>query len=88
MSDVGSWGALHDIADAEDDGNVTSGDVVIVESRGNYVRAESRLVALVGVHDLVVVETADAVVVLPRSRAQDVKAIVEMLKARGRNELL
>jgi mannose-1-phosphate guanylyltransferase/mannose-6-phosphate isomerase len=87
-SDVGSWGALHEIGDGADGGNVVSGDVVIVDSGGNYVRAESRLVALVGVHDLVVVETADAIVVLPRSRAQDVKSIVEMLKKRGRNELL
>ncbi len=87
-SDVGSWGALHDIGTAADDGNVTSGDVIVVDSRGNYVRAESRLVALVGVDDLVVVETADAIVVLPRSRAQDVKSIVEMLKKRGRTELL
>ena len=87
-SDVGSWGALHDIADANGDGNVTSGDVVISDSRGCYVRAESRLVALVGVEDLVIVETADAVVVLPRARAQDVKAIVEALKAGGRKEFL
>ena len=87
-SDVGSWAALHDIARPGGDANVTSGDVVAVESRRCFVRAESRLVALVGVDDLVVVETADAIVILPRSRAQDVKSIVEALKASGRDDLL
>jgi len=84
-SDVGSWAALHDIAGG---GNVLSGDVIALDTRGCYVRAESRLVTLVGVQDLVVVETPDAVLILPRSRAQDVKAIVERLKSEGRTDLL
>jgi mannose-1-phosphate guanylyltransferase/mannose-6-phosphate isomerase len=84
-NDVGSWAALHEIGGG---GNVLAGDVVAHDTTGCYVRAESRLVALVGVTDLVVVETADAVLVLPRARAQDVKAIVERLKAGGRGELL
>lgn len=86
-SDVGSWAALHEIA-AKGADNVTIGDVLSIDSTGSYVRAESRMVALVGVHDLVVVETGDAIVILPRERSQDVKAIVEALKAAGRDDLL
>lgn len=87
-SDVGSWGALHDVARPDSAGNVLRGDVVAIDSRDCSVRAESRLVALVGVRDLVVVETADAILILPRDRTQDVKAIVERLKDDGRDELL
>ncbi|MDX2234465.1 MAG: mannose-1-phosphate guanylyltransferase/mannose-6-phosphate isomerase [Hyphomonadaceae bacterium] len=87
-SDVGSWAALHDIGRPDERGNVVRGDVIAVDSARCYVRADGRLVALVGVEDLVVVETADAVLVMPRARAQDVKSIVEALKARGRTDLL
>jgi mannose-1-phosphate guanylyltransferase/mannose-6-phosphate isomerase len=87
-NDVGSWAALHDVATGDDSGNVLTGDVVAIDTRGCTVRAESRLVALVGVDNLVVVETPDAVLILPRDRAQDVKAIVEALKTAGRGDLL
>ncbi len=87
-NDVGAWAALHEIGVGDDDANVTSGDVIVLDSKGCYVRSSGRLVALVGVEDLVVIETPDAVLVLPRSRTQDVKRIVEELKARGRGELL
>jgi mannose-1-phosphate guanylyltransferase/mannose-6-phosphate isomerase len=87
-SDVGSWAALYEIGARAMGANVTQGDVVAVDARGCLVRAESRLVAVVGVDDLVVVETADAVIVLPRERAQDVKKIVEQLKSTGRDSLL
>jgi mannose-1-phosphate guanylyltransferase / mannose-6-phosphate isomerase len=86
-SDVGSWAALHDI-DATGDENVAIGDVLAIDTTGSYVRAEKRLVVLVGVKDLVVVETEDAVLVLPRERTQDVKAVVDALKAAGRDDLL
>lgn len=86
-SDVGSWAALYDI-DATGDDTVAIGDVLAIDATGSYVRAEKRLVALVGVKDLIVVETADAVIVLPRDRAQDVKLVVEALKAGGRDDLL
>jgi hypothetical protein len=59
-----------------------------MDTRGCHIRAEGRLVAVLGVDDLVVVETADAVLVMPKSRAQDVKAVVEQLRARGRTDLL
>ncbi|KAF0177430.1 MAG: mannose-1-phosphate guanylyltransferase/mannose-6-phosphate isomerase [Hyphomonadaceae bacterium] len=86
-NDVGSWAALHEIA-ATGNETVAIGDVVSLDSTGCYVRAESRLVALVGVSDLVVIETPDAVLIMPRERAQDVKAVVETLKSAGRTELL
>jgi hypothetical protein len=62
--------------------------VIGADSRNNLVYADGRAVALVGVEDLVVVETADAVFICPRDRAQDVKLIVSQLQAEGRSELL
>lgn len=86
-NDVGSWAALHEIA-AIGDETVAIGDVIAIDSKRSYVRAEKRLVALVGVDDVIVVETDDAVLILPRERAQDVKKIVETLKAANRNDKL
>ncbi len=85
-NDVGSWAALWDLAEKDSAGNATRGDALLHDSRGTYVRAESRLVAVVGVEDLVVIETPDAVLVAPRHRVQDVKAIVDRLKAQKRSE--
>jgi len=85
-SDLGSWGALLDSGEADEAGNVLLGDVISEDSRGNYVRADSRLVALVGVRDHVVVETSDCVLVAPRERVQEVKAVVARLQREGRPE--
>jgi len=85
-SDVGSWDALWDIRDKTTDGNVFDGDVVAENVTNTFVKADQRLVAAVGVEDLVIVETADAVLVAKRSAAQDVKQIVDRLKAQGRSE--
>lgn len=85
-NDVGSWAALHEVSTADGAGNVTLGDVVAVDTRNSYVRAESRLVGVVGLDGCVVVETSDAVLVAPLDRAQDVKAVVDALAARGRPE--
>jgi len=87
-SDVGSWSALWDLGQAESDqrNNVTLGDVLLEDVSNSYVRAERRLVAAVGVEDLVIVETGDAVLVAKRDRAQDVKIIVDRLKAEHREE--
>jgi mannose-1-phosphate guanylyltransferase/mannose-1-phosphate guanylyltransferase/mannose-6-phosphate isomerase len=85
-SDVGSWNALWDIGRRDDAGNVVTGDVVAIDSRDSYIRGEGRLVAAVGVADMVIVAADDAVLVLPKSRAQDVKAVVDALKARNRPE--
>jgi mannose-1-phosphate guanylyltransferase / mannose-6-phosphate isomerase len=87
-SDVGSWGALWEAFGTKDDaGNVTLGDVLLEDTRGSYVHSTGRLVATVGVDDLMVVETADAVLVVRKDRSQDVKAVVDRLRAAGRPEV-
>lgn len=85
-SDVGSWSALHEASEADAHGNVTHGDVITEDTHGSYLHAQSRLVATVGLQDHVVVETKDAVLVAPRNRVQDVKKLVQQLKAQGRYE--
>ncbi|MBC8187221.1 MAG: mannose-1-phosphate guanylyltransferase/mannose-6-phosphate isomerase [Proteobacteria bacterium] len=85
-SDVGSWGALWEIGDADEHGNVTLGDVVLHDVENSYIRSERRLVAAVGVRDLVIVETDDAIFVSPRERAREVKQIVSELDRAERPE--
>jgi mannose-1-phosphate guanylyltransferase/mannose-6-phosphate isomerase len=85
-SDVGSWGALWDLAERDAQGNVALGDVVLHDVANSYIRSEKRLISAVGVRDLVIVETDDAILVAPRDRAQEVKQIVNELDRRGRNE--
>ncbi|WP_159015448.1 mannose-1-phosphate guanylyltransferase/mannose-6-phosphate isomerase [Cognatiluteimonas profundi] len=84
-SDLGSWSALWDVAIRDADGNAAFGDVIAVDSRNSYVHAR-RLVALVGVDDLVVVETDDAVLVARKDRVQQVKDVVTQLKDGGRSQ--
>ena len=83
-NDVGSWSALWDVSEQDADGNARHGDVIAVDSRNSYAYAR-RLVALVGVDDLVVVETDDAVLVARKDRVQGVKAVVAQLKADQRS---
>jgi mannose-1-phosphate guanylyltransferase/mannose-6-phosphate isomerase len=85
-SDIGAWSTLWDVSGKDDSGNVLQGDVIAEDVSGSYLRSESRLLAAAGVEDLVVVETADAVLVANRHRVQDVKRIVERLRAEGRSE--
>ncbi len=86
-SDVGSWKALLTEAHRDIDGNVVLGDVIAEDTRGCYVRADSGLmVATLGVEDLVIVATGDAMLVAHQDRSQDVKRIVDRLKAGGRSE--
>jgi mannose-1-phosphate guanylyltransferase/mannose-6-phosphate isomerase len=87
-SDIGSWTALWQAATPDAAGNVAVGDAHLDDTRNCYVRAENRLVTAVGVSDLIIVETADAVLVTHKERAQDVKKVVEALKARQRDEYL
>ncbi|MFO7306872.1 MAG: mannose-1-phosphate guanylyltransferase/mannose-6-phosphate isomerase [Gammaproteobacteria bacterium] len=87
-SDVGSWSALHEAIPADENGNVTIGDVLTSDTRGCYLQATSRLLATVGLRDHVVVETKDAVLVAPKERVQDVKDLVAKLKEQGRYETL
>ena len=85
-SDVGSWSALWEIADKDAAGNVKRGDAHLHDVTGSYVRADSRLVYLLGVKDLLVVETDDAILVSDRARSQEVKDIVEELDRNKRTE--
>ena len=85
-SDIGSWDALFDIRPRDSDGNVLQGDVVTLDAQDCVVHSEQRLTALVGVKDMVVVSTQDAVLVIPRERAQEVKELVARLKAAKRAE--
>jgi mannose-1-phosphate guanylyltransferase / mannose-6-phosphate isomerase len=85
-SDVGSWAALHAACESDGHGNVARGDVIAEDSDGCYLYSESRLVAVVGLQNHVVVETKDAVLVAPQDRVQDVKKLVFRLKEQGRYE--
>jgi mannose-1-phosphate guanylyltransferase/mannose-6-phosphate isomerase len=85
-SDIGSWDALFDITPRDSAGNVLQGPVVIVDSNDCVVHSHDRLTAVVGLKDLVVVNTSDAVMVVPRARAQEVRELVEKLKAAKRPE--
>lgn len=85
-SDVGAWDALWAAIARDGNDNALKGDVWTEDSTGNLVMAESRMVACIGCEDMVVVETADAVLVAPRQRTQEVKTIVGRLKQAGRNE--
>jgi mannose-1-phosphate guanylyltransferase/mannose-6-phosphate isomerase len=82
-SDVGSWQSLWEIAGHMPDGNVVLGEVVMEGARGSYLRSEGPLVAAIGIEDMVVVATSDAVLVSRRDRVQDVKKIVDRLKVAG-----
>ena len=82
-SDVGSWDALHAISDLDVGGNLHQGDVVAIDTAGCLIRSEGPLVAAVGVSDLIVIATPDAVLVLPRGASQEVKRAVEALQKRG-----
>ena len=85
-SDIGSWDALFDIIKPDTQGNVVQGQVVTTDTAGCVVHSDERLTALVGIKDMVVVNTSDAVMVVPRSRAQDVRDLVVKLKAAKRAE--
>jgi mannose-1-phosphate guanylyltransferase/mannose-6-phosphate isomerase len=85
-SDVGSWSSLFDALPADAEGNVLRGDVLAHDSADCFVHSTSRLVAVVGLKDHVVVETKDAVLVAPKDRVQDVKELVAKIKKSGRTE--
>ncbi len=87
-TDVGSWSALLDVLPLDDHGNALQGGALVIDSNGCLVRSEGRLVALLGVEDLVVVETPDAVLVCRRDRAQHLREIVNSLTQDGRHEYL
>ncbi len=85
-SDVGSWSSIWEISERDEAGNVARGDVLTHETRNSLFMAENRCVAGVGLEDMIVVETADAVLVADKNKCQDVKAIVSQLKEFDREE--
>ena len=87
-SDVGSWDNLGEIYEEDDEGNVFAGDYLAIDTKGCITYSEKRLITTIGVENLIVVETEDAILVCDKSRAQDVKLAVEELKDAGRTELL
>ena len=92
-SDLGSWQSAWELSDKDADGNAAPANAVLEDARGNLVRdlgthARNRVVALVGVQDLCVIETDDALLVIPRERAQDVRNVVQALQQRGKTDKL
>ena len=87
-NDVGSWDNLGVLYDEDENGNVFAGDHLDIDTTGCITYSKKRLITTVGVSNLIIVETDDAVMVVDKSRAQDVKLIVEELKKQGRNEYL
>ena len=87
-NDVGSWDMMGVLHEADDHGNIALGDTLAIDTTGTVLYSSGKLVAAVGVEDLVIVETPDAIMVCHKDKAQDVKAIVDALKDAGRTELL
>jgi len=85
-SDIGSWSSLWDISKKDGDGNATHGDVMLHESHNSYIRTDSKLVAAVGVDNLVIVSTKDVLMVAHKDRVEDVKIIAQELKSKLRSE--
>jgi len=86
-SDVGSWDALHEITAKDEGGNALSGDVLAIDTANNLIRSDGPKVTAIGVEDLIIVATKDAVLVMPRGESQRVKEIVDRLKAEGSDKL-
>ncbi len=91
--DVGDWKVVAQLNDSNGDGNVVMGDgqkvpTIAIEATGNLIHAEKKLVALVGVNDMIVVDTDDILMIVPKERSQEVKKIVEQLKAENRQDYL
>lgn len=87
-SDIGSWSALFDAGQADDQMNIKQGDVICTDTKNCYVRSSKRLVATVGIENQIIVETADAVLVADKSKVQNVKKIVEFLTSKKRQEVV
>lgn len=85
-SDVGSWSALWEISEKDGNGNAFTGDVIDIDTKNSFVLAQDKLVSIVGLEDIVIVETKDAILVAKLSEVQKVKRIVEQLKAEKRSE--
>jgi mannose-1-phosphate guanylyltransferase len=80
------WSSLWDVSDKDDSGNAAIGDVMLLDTKNSYVRTDEKLVALVGLEDVVVVSTNDATLIANKDRAEDAKVIASQLQRRGRSE--
>ena len=87
-NDVGSWNAVYELLERDSHGNAIALESIALDSHNNFVDARGKLVALVGVRDLIVVDTPDALLVASRDRAQQVGDIVKLLEKRNRHDLL
>ncbi|UNH41717.1 mannose-1-phosphate guanylyltransferase/mannose-6-phosphate isomerase [Moellerella wisconsensis] len=85
-SDIGSWSTLWDISEKDQNCNVIKGDVIAIKSKNNYLYSRNKLVATVGIENLIVVETHDSVLIADRHQVQDVKSVVQYLKEHNRTE--
>jgi len=85
-SDVGSWDAVYEISPQDEQGNVLSGDVISIDCKGSLLRSRDRLLAAIGLEDVIVVETADAILLSKRGDSQRVREVVDQLQARGSRE--
>lgn len=87
-NDVGSWDALGSIFPPDDDGNIVKANHVGIKTRNSIIYGDERLIATIGLDNVIVAETSDAILVCPKDRAQEVKDLVELLKAKGMNEYI
>jgi mannose-1-phosphate guanylyltransferase len=87
-NDVGSWNAVYELLPRDRSSNAAVADLLAIDSGGNYVDAQGKLVALLGVKDLVVVDTPDALLIADRNRAQQIGEVVKELERRKREDLL
>jgi mannose-1-phosphate guanylyltransferase len=87
-SDIGSWTAVHELLAKQSGDNVAAGKLFALDSAGNFLWSPDKFIAAIGIHNLVVVETKDALLICPRERSQDVGKIVRWLEERQRHELL
>ena len=87
-SDVGSWRALGDLLTPDAHGNVVVGELRGIETSGCFIHSPNKLVATIGLTDLVVVETDDVLLICPKERDQDVRKLVELLEREGRQDLI
>ena len=87
-SDVGSWDSLHEVIDPDGDGNVKVGDVLALDTKRTIVMGEKRLISTIGLKDLIIIDTTDALLIAKRGQAQRVKEVVDILKERKRKEVV
>ena len=87
-NDVGSWDAIYEVLDKDADGNAVKGDAITIDCKDNLIFGQSRLIAGIGLKDVMVIETEDVILVAQKGESQTVKALVEILKQRGRKEAI